>query len=112
MQNRVEDRGIMRPDTLTVSLLYWYIPSTPANISWGIEHPSCYRMGFDLIGTKGLRKPRFTVDAVYPNSPLPDMNINAKVQLVKALKAAAGAVTGMEIHGLVQDVIDWRIDGD
>ena len=102
----------MKPDTLRVSLLYWYVPSTPANLSWGVEPPNCYRIGFELVGTKGVRTSKFTVDAVYPITPLPEMNTNAKVRLVKALKVAAGAAIGMDINGLSQDIIDWRTDGD
>lgn len=112
MRYRSLDKGIMKPDTLRVSLLYWFCPSTPANLSWGVELPNCYRIGFEVIGTKGVRSAKFTVDAVYPSSPLPYMNTNAKVQLVKALKEATTCATGMEVNGLSQDIIDWRTDGD
>ena len=70
--------------------------------------PHCREVGFDLVGVPSPRMKKFTVDAIYPNEPLPPMNPSAIAQLVKALRSSAVDRIGLPVDGIVADIIDWE----
>lgn len=104
----LEDKLTNTPETYCFRLLYWELPATPANIGWGVGLPCERILNFQILGTRAKRKKRFTVDAIYPLSELPEMNHHAIVQLVRALRVGAEDALGVEVDGIVANIIDWE----
>ena len=100
--------GSSRPDTCCVRLLWWPIPTTSANKSWGKEPPHCREVALEILGVWSPRGSRFSVHAVLPKEPLPEMNSPARSLFIRAARDTLSAKLGVEVDGLKSDIVDWE----
>ena len=108
------DRGVgaSASDALRVLLVWWEVPSTSANIMWSESPPHCREVSFDVLGVWSSKRSRFIVHAILPKEPLPPMNKGTRPQLVRTIRQALAAQTGVVIEGITQSIIDWRGSDD
>ena len=99
--------GTAQPTTFGLQLCFWHLPTTAANMGWGLEPPTCETVELEVLGVWSARKVRMDIQAVFPQVRLPKMNSSAKTVFVKALKRAIEKRAGVPVSGLSRDIIDW-----
>jgi hypothetical protein len=62
----------------------------------------------EILGVWSPRGSRFTVHAVLPQEPLPEMNSSARALFVKAARATLADDLSVEVEGLKSDIVDWE----
>lgn len=104
---RVKSGGTSQPTTFSLRLTYWSLPSTTANMAWGIDPPTYKEIELSVLGVLSARGVRMNVQAVFPVTPIPPMNSSAKSNFIKALREKASMDLKMPVDGVTRDVIDW-----
>ena len=106
--NHIKPGGHSTPDTCSVGLVWWKLPATGANKAWGKEPPHCREVTVTVLGIWSARRVRYTVHAILPQEPLPEMNSGSKALFVKAAKSALAENLGVIIEGVRTDIVDWE----
>ena len=106
-EERVKSGGHNQPTTFGLRLVYWYLPSSSANMAWSPDPPKTGTVDLNILGVRSPRGTRMDVQAVFPETPLPQMNSSSKALFIKALKAKALAELEVQITGVSRDIIDW-----
>tara|TARA_R110002020_G_scaffold175593_2_gene367546 strand:- start:1351 stop:1728 length:378 start_codon:yes stop_codon:yes gene_type:complete len=104
---RVKSGGTAQPTTFGLQLVFWYLPSTTANMAWSTDPPESWTVALSVLGVRSPRGTRMDVQAVFPETPLPKMNNSSKSLFIRALKAKAVEELGVPVTGVSRDVIDW-----
>lgn len=104
---RVVAGGAAQPTTFGLQLCYWRLPTTAANMGWGLEPLAHSVIHLDVLGVWSSRKVRIDIQAVFPKNQLPQMNDSAKTIFIKALKKAIEDKAGVPVSGLARGIIDW-----
>ena len=104
---RVLAGGTAQPTTFGLRLCFWHLPTTAANMGWGLEPPPCETVELEVLGVWSARKVKMDVQAVFPRVRLPKMNSSAKATFIKALKEAVQKKVGVPATGISRDVVDW-----
>ena len=107
-EKRIKPGGSSRPDTCRVRLVWWPLPTTAANKGWGKEPPHCREISLTVLGVWSPRNSRFTVHAVLPEEPLPEMNSGSRALFVKAARTALAESLSVNIEGLKSEIVDWE----
>jgi len=106
-ESRVKAGGASTPDTLRVRLVWWQLPSTPADKAWSENPPECRQVEVDVLGVWSPRKTIFTVHAVLPQDPLPPMNRSSRGQFVRTARKILADMVQIPVHGLSPDIVEW-----
>lgn len=99
--------GTAQPTTFRLRLCFWHLPTTAANMGWGVKPPVCRTVELEVLGVWSSRKVKMDVQAVFPISYLPKMNSSAKTTFIKALKEGVMKKMGVPVSGVSRDVVDW-----
>ena len=104
---RVKSGGPSQPTTFSLRLTYWSLPSTTANMAWGIDPPACKEIELKILGVLSARGVKMNIQAVFPVTPMPPMNSSAKTNFIKAVREIASMELKMPVDGVTRDIVDW-----
>ena len=106
-EGRIKAGGSAKPDAFRVRLIWWYLPSTAADLAWGGQPPRWKSANVEVLGVWSFRRKNFTVHAVLPDEPLPPMNRSSRAQFVKAARTTLAEQIEASVYGLTPDIVDW-----
>jgi len=107
-RKRVKAGGANQPTTFSLRLVFWTVPSSSADMVWSTESPESGTVDLEILAVSSPRGTKMEVQAVFPKTPLPQMNSSSKASFLRALRTKADEVAGQPVTGISRDIIDWE----